>query len=205
MEKNLNQNESKLFDLIESTDYFNLSNEDKKFVASQISEEEYQLQRRILSDSSNLFENEEIKPLPLMIPIEQKSKRVKTIPLYQAILAVASVCILFLLFWPINNKIMNQGNEFVAASKPKDIIQKENIHDTIVQYIHDVKVIEKIVIDTVREYITETNFTIPDNRLLEATNSISIPVLKKEDIITKGVSLKDDQSSRFIIPMYNSN
>lgn len=204
MEKNINKDETKLFDLIESKDFSELTRTEILFVKLHISMEDYNLQRRILKDSASIFENDN-EPLPLLIPVNMDKRKNKTIPLYQALLAVASVCIFFFTIWPSNNQENSTGENFISSIKPDEIIQKEYIHDTIVKYVNQVKIVEKVVIDTVKELVTETKYIMQDNRLLEANNSLPLPRFNQKDITTKGISLKEDQSSRFIIPLGSFN
>lgn len=195
MEENLNTEETRLFDLIESTDYADLSQSDLQFVQLHISEEEYTLQRKIIGDASSVYPDE-VNPDPLVLPFTEMEKG-KTIPLYQALLAVASVITFFLLIWPKNQD--HSSSATASAGKPVVKIQKEIVHDTVVQYLTKIQTIEKTVVDTVTEFITETKFIMQEPKLLEASQTLTLPDLTKETISTKGNSLKEDNSSRFII------
>ena len=195
MEKNINNDETRLFDLIESTPFSELSISDRLFVESQITEEEFTLQRRIMSDSSEIFP-ENITPHQLQTP---SVKNVKMIPLYQALLAISAIFILFITIWP--NPTEGTQNQLTASSKVQN--KKEFIHDTIIKYVNQVKIIEKTVYDTVVELVTATKLNFQEPKLLEALQTLSLPELNKEMIATKGVSLKDDNSSRFTLKLNN--
>jgi hypothetical protein len=193
MEKNINNEESRLFDLIESTKFSDLSIKDRLFVESQMTEEEYSLQRRIMYDSSELFSNN-IEPIPLVIPT---NKKVRTIPLYQALLAIAAVFVFFFCIWPTETTVIPEP----MASNQKTVIEKEYIHDTLVRYITKIQTVEKVVFDTVNTFVTEIRHPQQEPRLLEVPNSLSLPELNKELIATKGESLKEENNIRFILPM----
>ena len=133
MEKNINNEETRLFDLIESTNFSDLSITERSFVEAQMTEEDYNLQRRIITDSSNLFSNN-VEPIPLLIP---SNKKVRTIPLYQALLAIAAVFIFFFCIWPTQQKQI----ENTYATHQKKVIKKEYVHDTLVKYITKIKTV----------------------------------------------------------------
>ena len=202
MEKEMNDNESRMFDLLESKDFSALTAVETAFVLSMMPEEEYEFQRKIMVDSSSVFD-EEIEPVALILPhADSKSKKQLTVPLYQSLLAIASVIIFFIIIWPDQTRhVLNSKNDDTLHPEK---VKTEYIHDTVVQYVNNIKTVEKIVYDTVKELITLTEFVTPDNRLLEASNSINIPELTTETILTKGTSLKDDQGFRLTFPVVNS-
>lgn len=201
MEENLHTDETRLFDLIESTDYADLTGNDLLFVQLHITEEDYQLQRKIILASSTLFDSTpEVHPLNLSSTEEKLSKKGRTIPLYQALLAVASVAVFFLLIWPKNPTTI-AGNSTVARNNPVVKIEKEIVHDTLIRYLTKVQIVEKTIIDTVTTFITETKFINEEPRLLNVSQSLSLPDLNKDVVATKGNSLKEDNSSRFILPV----
>lgn len=199
MEKNINNEETRLFDLIESTEFADLTVKDRLFVEHHISEEDYNLQRRIIKDSSHLFE-ENIEPKQLDISAVKEEKTLKSIPLYQALLAIAAVFLIFISIWPNPTEI----NQTPVASTTKTKIEKEYIHDTIIQYVNQVKILKEMVFDTVKELITINNCSFQEPKLLEVSNTLELPDLNKELIATKGSSVKQDGSSHFIIPLVNS-
>ena len=202
MEKELNSIETKLFDLIESKDFSDLNQADKIFVLEQISIEDYEFQRQIISEAKNV-EKENLKPRPLQIPVNEKVSNGKVIPLYQAILAVASVVILFILIWPKNEIITKNP---IQLSENDTIIQTKVIHDTFVKYVPEIKYIEKNNPQTKIEYVTiYEQKTSEEPRLLEVTQSLNLPPITKESIQKKGNTLKEDQSSKCIKPIFISN
>jgi hypothetical protein len=193
MEKNINNEETRLFDLIESTNFSDLSITDRLFVESRMTEDDYNLQRRIMNDSSDLFSSN-AEPIPLIIP---SNKSVKTIPLYQALVAIAAVFIFFFCIWPNQEKQI----ENTYATHQKTVIKKEYVHDTLVKYITKIQTIEKKVFDTITNVVTISKNIQEEPKLLEASNTLSLLPLNKEMIATRGTSLKQDKSSRFILPV----
>ncbi len=202
MEKELNSNETRLFDLIESQDFAALNQADKIFVLKQMTEEEYQFQRKIIAEADTLFEDQ-ISPKPLIISDQTNKEKGIVIPLYQALLAVASVIIIFLIVWP-KNEIIDKND--IQLSENDTIIKTKIVHDTFVKYVPEIKFVEKIIPETKIEYVTVyQNKQMEEPRLLEVAQNLNLPTITKEAIVNKGNSLKEDQSSKFIKPIIISN
>jgi hypothetical protein len=201
MEKELNPNENLLVDLIENYDFFELSEEDKNFVLDQMSQEDYDFQRTIISEAKHVWETN-ITPKPLEIVSKNKQRKGIVIPLYQAILAVASVIILFILIWP---KDQINNDKVLKFSENDTIIQTKIVHDTFVKYIPKINYIEKNVTQTKIEYITiNEDKSLDEPRLLDVAQSLNLPPITKELIQNQGNSLKEDQSSKLIKPIFIS-
>ena len=94
MENELHKDELVFFDLLESTDFEELNERELILVGKFCSEEEYKLQRKIVVTAGE--EQNTVLAAPLVLPSQ---KAAIVIPLYQAILAVASVIIFFILIW----------------------------------------------------------------------------------------------------------
>jgi hypothetical protein len=197
--KNITQNDQeKLFDLIESKDFCNLSIIEKEFVLNFLSEDDYLLQRKIILNAATIFDtNIEAKPL---IINPSSSSKIKTIPLYQAILAVASVIVVFLIIWPKENT--NQSTKVQIAENSTDSIREKIIHDTVLKYVVETKIIEKIKEKKQIEYISQSVFNPgSEPKLLEVSPSFILPELSNDEISSTINSLKNDNSSRFILPI----
>jgi hypothetical protein len=202
MEKELNPNENLLVDLIENYDFFELNEKDKLFVLEQMSQEDYDFQRTIISEAKHIWETN-ITPRPLEFVSKNTQRKGIVIPLYQAILAVASVIILFILIWP---KDQINNDKVLKFSENDTIIKTKIVHDTFVKYVPKIKYVEKNIPQTKIEYITvyEDN-AMEEPRLLDVAQSLNLPPITKELIQNQGNSLKEDQSSRFIKPIVISN
>ncbi len=198
MEKELNPNENLLVDLIENYDFFELNEKDKLFVLEQMSQEDYDFQRIIISEAKHVWETN-ITPKPLEIVSKNTQRKGIVIPLYQAILAVASVIILFILIWP---KDQINNDKLLKFTENDTIIQTKIVHDTFVKYVPKIKYVEKNIPQTKIEYITVYEDKAMDEpRLLDVAQSLNLPPITKELIQNQGNSLKEDQSSRFIKPI----
>lgn len=189
MDKELSHNEERLFELLESKNFDQLSATEQAFVLGQLSQEAYDLQRSILVEASeNELEIPEVAPLVL----PEKQKKAIVIPLYQAILAVASVVILFVLIWPSNpatTKIVYQ------KSKPQTITKF--VHDTVFvanSGVNTVKFIYDTIYETITHYSEERSSFQADNRLLEAQAAFQLPALSADLFRVNSLSLKDDSS-----------
>ena len=109
-----------------------------------------------------------------------------------AILAVASVVILFVLIWPSNpttTKIVYQ------KSKPQTITKF--VHDTVYvanSGVNTVKFIYDTIYETITQYSLEKTSFQADNRLLEAQAAFQLPALTSDLFRVNSLSLKDDSS-----------
>lgn len=185
MDKELSHNEEHLFELLESKNFDQLSTTEQAFVLGQLSQESYEFQRSILVE---VTENElEIPAVaPLILP--EKQKKAIVIPLYQAIMAIASVVILFVLIWPSNpttTKIVYQ------KSKPQTITNI--VHDTVFVTNSGIATV-KYVYDTIYKNIIESVSIATQNRLLEAQASFQLPALTSDLFRVNSLSMKDDSS-----------
>ena len=168
----------------------------------QITQEEYEFQRQIIVESAELMEVQ-VCPKPLLVPITHKATKGKVIPMYQALIAVASVIVVFLILWPKNEVIDKAA---IQLSENDTIVQTKIIHDTFVKYVPKIKYITKVSPETKIEYVTiYKSKTEEEPKLLEVAQSLNLPQITRESIQNKGNSLKEDQSSKFIKPILISN
>jgi hypothetical protein len=185
MDKELSHNEERLFELLESKNFEQLSAAEQVFVLGQLSQEAYEFQRSILVEAS---ENELEIPAVAPLVLPEKQKKAIVIPMYQAILAVASVVILFVFIWPSNT----------TTTK---IVYKKSKPQTITKFVHDTVFIAnpgiatvKYVYDTIYENIVESVPIASQNRLLEAQASFQLPALTSDLFRVNSLSMKDDSS-----------
>lgn len=185
MDKELSHNEERLFELLESKNFDQLSAAEQVFVLGQLSQEAYEFQRSILVE---VTENDIEIPAVAPLVLPEKQKKAIVVPLYQAILAVASVVILFVLIWPSNpttTKIVYQ------KSKPQTITNI--IHDTVFVANSGLATV-KYVYDTIYENIVESVPIATQNRLLEAQAAFQLPALTSDLFRVNSLSMKDDSS-----------
>ena len=189
MDKELSHNEERLFELLESKNFDQLTTAEQVFVLGQLSQEAYEFQRSILVEASK-NELEIPAVAPLVLP--EKQKKAIVIPLYQAIMAVASVVILFVLIWPSNP----------TTTK---IVYKKSKPQTVTKFVHDTVFIAnpgiatvKYVYDTIYENIVESVPIASQNRLLEAQVSFQLPALTSDLFRVNSLSMKDDSSLNFL-------
>jgi hypothetical protein len=190
---------ARLFDLIESKSFEKLTEEEKNFVLTNLSEEEYKLQQKIINSASDLYDDSE-EPLPLAIPTEKKKKGffTKSIPLYQAVISVAATLLIFIAIWPKQNqsslKLNFDGNPLNISLSGSPAVQI--IHDTIVQKIPSFQSVSQIVYDTV--LLVQQVLKQPENRQLEVGQRIIQPELTQQLLESKSQSYKDDKVAQLL-------
>lgn len=197
MENDLTQNEERLFQLIEAKDYNQLTPEEHLFVDEHFSEADYNLQRRMISEAATLFS--ESTAQPLLLPVDtSKGIAVRTVPLYQAVAAVAATIALFLSLWPYQASHPNQPVDGTQLGRIDTVIQTQIITDTIIHYIEHRNQLASVRNNTTTEEVTDPLIQVRQLRLLE-TNAIQIPELNSVQLHTKGNSLKDDPTSQSLL------
>lgn len=192
----MEEQHERLFDLITSKSFEELSSEEKSFVGDYLTEAEYTLQRTVIAASSELeYDSEE--PLPLSVTRSKKNFLNRTIPLYQALIGAACIVLLFLVVntkrYTLNWHISEHPLEI---SLTNGVSSGKIIHDTIVKEIPVFQTVSRIVYDTVT--IVQTILQQPEKRMLEAGNTLIYPELNEKLLETKSIPYKDDQTSRFL-------
>jgi len=159
--------EEYIYELLEKVAFDDLTPDDQALVRAQIGEENYRLQYRLLQETKSIpSQTHHIKPLVL------PTSSTRTIPLYQAVLAVAAVIAFFIVIWPTSKTSIRT----IYKEGPTQF-STNTIHDTIVQK----EVREKVVYKTINNNLTET------------TTEIPAPVFVQQELASeKIVSLKDD-------------
>lgn len=187
---------ARLFDLIESKSFEELSAEEKSFVLQHLSMEEYTFQRRIISSTEEL-EYEAEEPFPLVIKPEKKLFFSRSIPLYQAMIGAACMIFVFITVWPGKSQQlkMNFAANPINISLPGSS-SVQIIHDTITKEIPVFQAASGVIHDTVTvvQYVLKQQ----ENRMLEAGNTIVLPVLNEQLIEGRSLSYKDDQTTQFL-------
>lgn len=200
MDKHLNDNEERLFDLVDQKEFDQLTTEEKAFVEAHFSQAEYRLQRQMIRESENLFETDS-EALPLVIPASGSSFTGKTIPLYQAFIGIAATVALFLSIWPNQTETAQLPNNKPTLSKTDTIIQTEVIRDTIIRYKNYRNSNQSVRTEQPDKQVLATQM-----RLLEANNSVPLPDIASEMNRPAGSSLKDDPAAeRLLKSTYRSD
>ncbi len=188
---------SRLFDLIESKPFEELNSEERDFVLKQITEEEYSLHRSIHSSAEEL-EFEEAIPAPLVLPAAKKPILARTVPLYQVLIGAACLLVGFFIFSnrkgnPIDIQFLENPVQVTLTNAPGEV---KIIHDTIRE-----KLGLRSPIQVVRDTVTlvQTVFVNRnETRMLEAGNTFGSIPLDKTLLETKTLSAKDDGSVKLL-------
>lgn len=197
---------SRLFDLIASKSFEELNDQEKSFVLSHVSEEEFRLQQTVLGAVQELS-FEEVEPLPLVLPARKKRVLPKTIPLYQAVIgAAACLAVGFFLFrgprsGSVDLRFLEDPIRVSLINVPQNV---QIVHDTIREklYLHSPA---ELVRDTLK--VVQTVFVpVNETRMLEASNSLNTIPLDKHLLQAKTLSAKDDGSVKLLPDLgdYNS-
>ncbi|MDH4472950.1 MAG: hypothetical protein QE487_10095 [Fluviicola sp.] len=198
MDKHLNDNEERLFDLVDQKEFDQLTTEEKAFVEAHFSQAEYRLQRQMIRESENLFEP--VSETPSLV-ISGSSFTGKTIPLYQALIGIAATVVLFISIWPNQTETPQLPNNKPALSKTDTVIQTQIIRDTIIRYKNYRNGNQLARSEQPNKQVLATQM-----RLLEATNSDPLPDIVSEMNRPAGSSLKDDPAAeRLLKSTYRSD
>ncbi len=200
MDKKLTSSEQRLFELLETKRYEELSDDDQLFVTEECGVEEYEVQRQII-EQARIFEDSTPEPRPLLLPLEpsESVKKGLMIPLYQVLIGVAALLIFFFSIWPREETDLRHSST-EQPQKIDTIYQTMLIYDTITSYIPQIQMVEKIIRDTVLVFVPSTvDSDIP--RLLDVNNTTALPDLTKDNLRNNGKSLKEDGMFINLLPM----
>ena len=118
--------ENTIFDLLEAKDFQELNSDERAIVATLLSEEDYNMQRRIITETKS----EGVVPGPLVLPSE---KRMIPIWFASACSAAAAAILVFLLI-PPSDSLEVELNSVVAPMEQDTLIVQNTVIDTIVDY-----------------------------------------------------------------------
>lgn len=189
--------ENRLFDLMENFTFEALSEDDRLFVLSNMTEEAFRAQQKIFAATDQL-EYPNAIPLPLALPSKKGALLMTPIPLYKSLIGAAAAALLVFFFWPKNSS----QEKIVYVDKPytSDTIYKMKIvYDTVF------KVQTKTLL-AVNDRKTDTVYlpsqsanAIAETRKLNGTSSIPLPALHENQLKNKGTSLRDENST-YLLP-----
>lgn len=187
-------NEERLLELLEQKEFPELTAEERAFVETQLSAADYALQRRLITAASDL-DYAIPKARPLILPT---TKVVRTVPLYQAITAVAATIALFLSLWPTQPETSTQARGNGARTSQTDtVIQTRVIVDTVIRYVEQ-RAGHHPARNQQAELHPDVALQASQLRVLES-GSIALPELTEELVHAKGRSLKDDSAMQTLL------
>lgn len=137
MEKELNNDELALMELIESKSFDALNLKEQAFVLSLISKNEYEVQHDILKEVAHLEESTMARPLVL------PTKKGFVVPLYQAIGGVAAAVVISFFVFKGDTYIYD-SSESVQTARIDTLYIENTIVDTIIEYQKEY--VDKIVV-----------------------------------------------------------
>ncbi len=181
MDKELTAREEKVFELLESKDWKQLTEEERSFVAKELTQEQYCAQRKVILSAKEL--DDQVEPLPLVLPASRKAI---VIPLYQAIAGVAAAFIIAFFLFNGDSELNEESGEILLADV--DTVYVDRV-------VHEV--------DTVLEYRTRyievESSTRPGNLSLASEPGINvavpeIPSLNAIDLSNKGEAASSDNA-----------
>ncbi|MCH2234548.1 MAG: hypothetical protein MK078_09870 [Crocinitomicaceae bacterium] len=191
MDKELNNNEERLFELLESKDFGQLNEAEKKFVSEHSSEADYRIQRKIILDLGD-DNGVDVKPLPLMLPNNNTGK---VVPLPWFIGSVAAMFLLgiFAVSAFYNQEVITQI-EYITQVDTLEI--EKHVYDTIYQEKEVVKYYEnKVYLSS--EAPTQCDREEP--RLLETESTFEFVNIEDLNLENKGKSINEDESRELIV------
>jgi hypothetical protein len=201
MDKYLNNDEERLFELLEYKDASQLTAGERAFVEQHISLADYALQRRMITEAATGPSVPE--PLPLVIAAPaRKGMKGRTVPLYQAIAAVAATVALFLSLWPDQQPAARPVGEQPQLGKTDTVFRTQIVIDTVIRYIGQR---EKHRTVKTQDRQPEALVQAAQLRMLEA-GPVPLPEITEELIRTKGSSLKEDEEvNNILYGVYQAN
>lgn len=201
----MEEHAERLFELIESKSFEELTQEERTFVLSHLTEQEFTLQRQVIAASTAL-EYEVEEPYALPIPQAKKPFLRRSIPLYQVVIGAACLVLLFLFAGNRNSYSINWRfpENPVEVSLANGAASVQIIRDTIVKEIPVFRPAFLVIHDTVT--VVQHVLQQPEQRIQEVNQPIVYPELTEKLMESRSTPLKDDQTARFLpqISMTNS-
>lgn len=201
----MEEHAERLFELIESKSFEELTNDERIFVLAHLTRQEYTFQRQVIAGSAALeYETEEPHALP--IPQEKKRFLNRSIPLYQALIGAACFLLLFLFAGTRNNYSINWRfpENPLEISLTNGAASVQIIRDTLVKEIPVFRSASGIIHDTIT--IVQNVLQQPEKHLPDVSQSLVYHELTEKLLESKSVPLKEDQTAQFLqnSPVMNS-
>jgi hypothetical protein len=188
MEREINSQQEKWQDLVETKDFNELSQEEQRLVLNIATQSAYELARK-----SVLAMQEEVDLIPRPLILEEKKKGlIAPIPLYQALLATAAAFVLgFLLIESGNTITVLEGKPSLAEIDTVYIEKKTT--DTVVQIERDY--VDRYIVRNVAGLDRADDVVKKEsNSSVFAGAGPSLPKLASMDLENKGTAASNDNS-----------
>lgn len=202
MDKHLNTEELKFQSLLEQKNFDELSEEEKSFVVSFSSEEEYVLQRKIITNASHLYESNNVVAPPMAISNEVvNSIWFKKAPVYQTLLAVAATVVIMLLLRTPQDSLVNKEVVTEYVTQTDTVYETKLVRDTFVEYVDREIVVEQIKYIEIEKSNANnsSNVSYPKidetGRVLSPSQSIVLPEINNRNESVAANSYKNDPTS----------
>lgn len=194
----MEEQHERLFDLIESKSFEELTNEEKSFVLNHITEAEYKLQQNVIAAAPAL-EYPDPDPLSLELPKVKKNFLNRSVPLYQVLIGAACLVVLFMVGNQKSYSLNWRFSEYPLEISVTGVSSGKVIHDTIVKEIPVFRTASTIIRDTVT--VVERILQQPEQHLPEASSPMVYPQLSEKLLETKSTPYKGDQTAQFLPSM----
>ena len=191
----MEEHHERLFDLIESKSFEELTDEEKSFVMNHLTEADYRLQRNVIAGASAL-DYADHEPLALELPKAKKHFLNRSVPLYQVLIGAACLILLFMVGNQKNFSLNWRFSEYPLEISVTGASSGKIIHDTIVKEIPVFRTASTIIHDTIT--VVERILQQPEKRMLEVSNTMVYPELSEKLLETKSTPFKDDQTAQFL-------
>lgn len=191
----MEEQHERLFDLIESKSFEELTNEEKSFVLNHMTEADYRLQQNVLA-SVPALEYPDQEPLALELPKAKKHFLNRSVPLYQVLIGAACLILLFVVGNQKSYSLNWRFSEYPLKISLNGASSGQIIHDTILKEIPVFRTASTIIRDTVT--VVERVLQQPEKRMLEVNNTMVYPELSEKLLETKSIPYKEDQTAQFL-------
>lgn len=192
--------DARLFDLIETTKFEDLSASDRAFVLAHMTESDYRLHGVIQAEA----QGEEMPipaPLPLVLPSAKVVWYKRPVPLYQ-VLSGAAVLLLF--FWFFRNPETSTKSTYKSGNIENSLSQTQIIYDTIIREIPVYQTAIRYIHDTVKEIQYELYTQAPE-RELQVARELAPLALTVDILKSNATSLKDDKTAGLLTQSLGSD
>jgi hypothetical protein len=194
MEKDI----ERLFDLISSKAYSELTKEENQFVHEHMTQEEYELQRTIIAATDELE-----YPVAVPLVLEEKAEVIpilkRSIPLYQALIGAACLIVGFFLFSGKSRLDLQFDSSFIdfQFENPNHLV--DVVHDTVFKEVGSARTAansSKPKVDTV--YIVQPAGYVPNTRMLDPGIGSVSAVLDEKPKQSVGISSRKDKTTNLL-------
>ncbi len=188
--------ENRLFDLLETYSFEALTEDDRLFVLSNMTEGEFRAQQKVLVAADQLV-YPQVVPLPLALPAKNAGFFMTPIPLYKSLLGAAAAAMLVFFLWP--EEETTEKIVYVKKDTSVDtVFRTKTVHDTVFKEKRGTLLaVNSKTSDTIYLY-RESSVGIESSRKLKPSNSMVLPELNEAQIKTNGKSLKEEEYSALL-------